>query len=134
MPTASATANSIQIAHPGEGLGLLEVRSLKNDSIFGYPSEEVGIKSYTIVERKNFKKISPDAVFSIQFNKPHEKYCWKIRENANLADFHYSDTIILKPSTWYKLVTKKYKFSVYFSLDSSGALSFYELKPDSGAY
>ena len=134
MPSATMTNTYIEIVKPGQSLGLVEVAALKIDSTFGYPIAEREIVAYTIVDRTTHKSISPNGSVKMYFNKKHGKYCWQVSPDLFSADVYYIDTLVLKPSTWYRLTTEKYKFSVYFFLDESKGTYISKLKPYPGAY
>jgi hypothetical protein len=134
VPSATITDTYIEIVKPGQSLGLVEVAASKIDSSFGYPIGEREIVAYTIVDRKTHKMIAPDASVKMYFSKKHSKYCWEISPDIFSADVYYSDTITIKPYTWYRLGTEKYKFSVYFFLDEAKGVYMTKFKPDSGAY
>lgn len=48
------------------------------------------------------------------FLKKDDKYCWAKQNESSLAELDYSDTIQLKPFTWYKVITESYGFYPYF--------------------
>lgn len=134
MPTAKMTNTYIEIVKPGQSLGLVEIKAITIDSTFGYPAEERELVAYTIVDRKTHKMISPDASIKMYFNKKNDRYCWQVSPDLFSADAYYTDTITIKPYTWYRLSTEKYKFSVYFFLDETKGVYISKLKPYPGAY
>lgn len=134
VPSAKMTDTYIEIIKPGQTLGLVEVKALKIDSTFGYPAEEREVLAYTIVDRKTHKSVNPNASINMYFNTKNDKYCWQISPDLFSANVYYSDTINIKPYTWYRLTTEKYHFSVYFFLKETKGVYLSKLKPNPGAY
>lgn len=128
------TDKYIEITEPGQMLGLVEIQALKIDSVHGYPIKEIEIMSYTIVHKKTHKMIDKDASVKMYFGIPNRKYCWQIRPDIFSADAYYSDTIYIKPFTWYRLATEKYNYTIYFYLDKIKGTYISKYKPNPGAY
>jgi hypothetical protein len=133
-PIAKMTDKYIEVVRPGQILGLVEIDALKIDSTFGYPIKEREIVAYTIVDRKNHKRVSPNASIKMYFGDKNDKYCWEVSPDLFSAKVYHTDTLHIKPYTWYRLSTEKYKFSVYFYLDESKGVYKSILKPYPGAY
>jgi hypothetical protein len=133
-PSAKMTDEYIEIVKPGQICGLVELKQAIVDSVLGYPVQEEDGIAYSIVERNSKKVINDNAAAKIYFSKKHKRYMWKIWDGLFLSDFYYSDTISLKPDTWYRLSTERYRFKIYFYWDKSKDIYITKAKPDSGAY
>jgi len=133
-PTATMTDQYIEVANPGQTLGLIKIKVDKVDTTFGYPLEEQSITSYTIVQRASGKQLYGSTGFKIYFNRRYRKYQWRVRKDPFLADYYDSDTIQLEPYTWYRLTTEKYGFHVYFYWNKEEGTYVQKLKPKPGAW
>lgn len=133
-PTATMTDQYIEVANPGQILGLVKIKVDKFDSTFGYPVEEQSISSYTVVNRITGKQVKGNASFRIYFNRKYIKYKWRVSEDSFLADYYDADTIRLEPYTWYRLTTEKYGFDVYFYWNKEEGTYVRKLKPKPAAW
>lgn len=133
-PTATMTDQYIEVANPGQILGLVKIKADKIDTTFGYPLEEQEMVAYTVVNRISGKQVNDNASFKIYFNRKYIKYKWRINEDPFLADYYDADTIQLEPYTWYRLTTEKYGFYVYFYWNKEEGTYVRKLKPKSGAW
>lgn len=134
MPSVKITDSYIEIIKPGERFGLVEVKALMIDSTFGYPATEREVVAYSIVDRNTHKRLSPNASLKMYFKIKNDRYCWQVSPDLFSAEVYYTDTLNLKPYTWYRASTEKYHFSVYFFLDKVKGSYLSLLKPDPGAW
>ena len=132
-PYAYMTNEYIEIAKPGQTVSIVELVNVKIDSIMDYPIEETAVMSFVPIKVTK-KKINENARFQINFNKPDNEHMWKVTPDIFFADHYFSQTINIKPNTWYKLYTEKYLYTVYFFGDSLKDVNIIKLKPKPGAW
>ena len=128
-PQAKITDQYIEITKPGHTLGIVEVIPEKIDSTFGYPSVEREIAAYSPVERESHETVEDNTSIKIYFEKPHQKYCWKIHENPFKGYFHYTDTFHIKPFTWYRLNTEYTTIYLYWKGVRGDYITKYKSNP-----
>jgi hypothetical protein len=116
----------VEVSKPGQIFGIIEVTPIKIDSTFGYPIEEKEVTAYTLVDRNTHKQIEDNSYCKIYFSKKNEHYIWQIQRDPFLANYIYSDTIKLKPNTWYRLTIENSAYHKYFYW--SGAKAEYIIK------
>ena len=131
---AKITDEYIEVERPGQIFGLIELKDVIIDSILGYPIKSEDVSADTIVERKSKKQIDASASAKVYFNKKHRKYVWQIQDQPSLASLRYSDTIHIKPNTWYRLTAERYRYDVFFYLDEDKGVYMTRSRPDPGAY
>jgi hypothetical protein len=129
------TDEFVEISRPGQVFGLIEIEAIKMDSVFGYPSEEREIRSMTLISRRTGKQIAPNSYAKIYFGKKNNHYRWRIRHEVSLADFVETDTILLKPNTWYRLSREIGVYNTeYFYWTGIKGDFIVKSKPDPGAF
>ncbi len=133
-PSLTLTDQYIQLKNPGQSWALMELKEVKLDSIFGYPKQEVFVKSYIIVKTKDGRKIRDHSKIKLYFNNSNRKYQWKHFHDFTLQQTSLSDSIALKPFTWYSLSSSKASYELY--LYSKGTKGDYIVKekPNPGAW
>ena len=114
-PHSNFTVEFVEITRPGQIFGIVEVTPIRFDSTFGYPTEEKEVAAYTLVDRNTHKQIGDDSYCKIYFSKQNDRYIWQIQSDPFLANYTYSDTIKLKPKTWYRLTIETSAYHTYFN-------------------
>ena len=72
------------------------------------------VSATTLVDRNTHKQIDGNANRKVFFLKRDKKYCWQIADRSSLAENRYSDTIHLKPKTWYHIVIERTTYDKFF--------------------
>jgi hypothetical protein len=133
-PSLNITDQYIAISNPGQSWSLAAVEAIETDSIFGYPSKEKFLYSYTIVKRKGHKPLSPTARVRLYFNKRSPAYQWKRYNDFYLRDISYQDTLTIQPRTWYCLSADNNTYEIYFYQQERGGAWIVKEKPRPGAW
>jgi len=128
------TDEYIEVVKPGQQFGIVELQVLNFDTTLNYPMKEKEISTFTLVERKTHEQINDNADVKVFFQKKNDKYCWAKQNESSLANLFYSDTIKLKPFTWYRVTTENYGFYSYFYWNGKKGDFAVRLKPKSGAW
>lgn len=97
------TDQFVEVNKPGQGFGIIEVKALSIDSVFGYPSEIIEVKAITLIDRRTKKMIGENSYAKVFFGKKNRRYHWRTRNNVVKVDYVDSDTIALKAKTWYRV-------------------------------
>jgi hypothetical protein len=118
--TLEFTDKYIKVVNSGQQFGLHELASKVVDSVLGYPNVKDYKNSFTIVLRSTKKRPPQNAKIKMYFNVKNSNYLWKVSNDSSLTDYYYLDTISLKQSTWYYLVTERNRFNIYFYLVKPG--------------
>lgn len=133
-PYVEVTDEYIEVNNPGQQFGIVEIVPSKFDSAFGYPNEERAIASMTLVDRTTHKRIDDNAKRKVYFLKKDSRYCWRIADNPGLAEYRFSDTIHLKPKTWYRVGIEKTAYDTYFYWNGVKGDFIVKSKPRPGAW
>lgn len=128
------TDEYIDISKPGQQFGIIEIVPTKMDTTFGYPDEYNTISGITLVDRNTHKQIDDNAKRKIYFLKRDKRYCWQIADDPTLAEYRYSDTIHLKPKTWYTVVIERTTYDKYFYWNGTKGDFIIKSKPRPGAW
>ena len=132
VPALTITDKYIEVKNPGQSWAMAEVEALTLDSIFGYPKEEKFIRSYVFVKTTTDEPIENTAKQRMYFHNKKKKYKWKQYTDIMLQDFSYSDTINIKPFTWYVLMSSRAGYELYFYKNAKGYIV--KEKPKPGAW
>jgi hypothetical protein len=129
------TDEFIEISEPGQMFGLHEIVPIKIDSLFGYPLEEKYITSMTLVSRKTGKQIKGNTYAKVFFGKRNNLYRWRIYDKVNISEYIETDTIVLKPKTWYRISKETGVYNTQYFYWNGGKGNFIvKTKPNPGAW
>jgi len=134
VPSLKITDKFIAISKPGSSWALVEINKVELDSIFGYPKEDGFVRSFTIVEKKAGKKIPPNSKVKIFFANTNKRYEWKIYNDFYLQSYHLTDSIVIKPNSWYALGSDNCSYRLYFYWTGKEGDYFVKEKPKPGAW
>src|SRR5262245_40420317 len=73
---------------------IYEVDVLKFDSSLHYPTEEILVSLYWIIDRKTLKPPTEKSFVKVYFAEHNEKYVWKVMKDPTLAEYANQDTLI----------------------------------------
>ena len=128
------TDDFIEVSKPGQIFGMVEVAPTKFDTTFGYPIEYKTLTAMTLVDRKTHKQIDDNAKRKVYFLRSDKRYCWQIANDPTLAEYKYSDTIHLKPKTWYHIVIENTTYTTFFYWNGIKGDYIIKSKPRPGAW
>jgi hypothetical protein len=133
-PSVEMTDEYIEVTKPGQRFGIVELVDVEMDSTFGYPIRAKELRAVTLVDRTTHKQISKGANEKVYFNKKNDRYCWQIANDIFLANYEYSDTIHLKPKTWYSVIIENTTYDKYFYWNGGKSNYLIKSKPRPGAF
>jgi hypothetical protein len=113
-PIVKITDEYLEIDNCASAATLYEVNVLQFDSTAHYPSNEILVSIYSVVNRQTHKPFDKNSHARMYFSKYNQKYAWEIMKDPTLAEYSYQDTLDLKKNTWYKIRNESDRKEVYF--------------------
>lgn len=133
-PSLSMTDKYMTVVNPGDSWFLAEVQPVTMDSAFNYPADTRVVLNYNLVKRRNNASINGNKYLKINFNKRYARYKWMYYYDYKDRNHYFSDTLALKPFTWYNLFSRNYGFEIYFYWNGKKNDYTMKVKPKPGAW